>query len=173
MHRVFIGLGGNLGNPIKTIREAACLIASLSTTKEFQLSHFYETSPVGDPNQPDYINAVAVFFTSLEWHEVWDQLTEIETQLGKKAKGKNEPRIVDIDLLFYDDLQMSFEGFYIPHPSWMERLFVLMPLNEFIDEIKVADSTWSILSLIENLKDGDQVCKKIRTKMGAGPASLA
>ncbi len=157
---VFLGLGANLGNPIETLQHTATLIKQIPQIKQFELSHFYKTSPVGNLSQPDFVNAVSRFETSLSLPELWNQLTQIETKLGKLPKAKEAPRFLDIDILFFGQHEINNDGIIIPHLKWKERLFVLIPLSELVSFIQINTRTWNIQELIASLRQSSQVCMR-------------
>ncbi|MDB6080789.1 MAG: folK [Chlamydiia bacterium] len=129
---VFLGFGGNIGDAVATIVRAQKLIAELDGVCKMQSSRLYLTSAVSDIPQADYINGVCRLSTDLPLKVLWKALQQIERDLGKVAKAKNEPRIIDIDILFYGDERFQDHELTIPHPHWKERLFVLVPLSELI-----------------------------------------
>jgi len=132
---VFLGLGSNLGNSKKNILEAVNLIEKLQDVKLLQRSKLYKTSPVGCTLNKDFVNAVCHLRTNLSPSQLFDQLQSIEKKLGKVEKEKSEPRVIDIDILLYGDQKYESSSLQIPHPNWKDRLFVLIPLSDLIDEI--------------------------------------
>ncbi len=134
---VFLGLGSNLGNSRNNILEAVNLIKNIKDVKLLQRSKLYKTSPVNCNLDKDFINAVCHLRTSLSPDQLFDQLQHVEEKLGKVKKEKNEPRVIDIDILLYGDQKYESSSLQIPHPSWKDRLFVLIPLSDLIDEILI------------------------------------
>ena len=137
MTSIYLGLGGNLKSPGKMIRKALKAVACIPGVTLLKVSRFYQTSPVGDINQSDFINAVCHLSTVLDPKILMWELQKIEMDLGKVPKGKTAPRIIDIDLLFYGTLTYLDEELEIPHPLWKKRLFVLVPLAELTSHIKI------------------------------------
>jgi 2-amino-4-hydroxy-6-hydroxymethyldihydropteridine diphosphokinase len=135
MQQVFLGIGGNLGDVLGTIRRTAASICALSGVQEVRFSRLYRTTPVSDLPQPDYLNCVCSLFTSLTPLLLLEKLQSIERVCGKKEKPKNAARAIDIDILLYGDEVVDGERLIIPHPRWRERLFVLVPLAEFIERV--------------------------------------
>lgn len=119
------------------LQQALDQIAALPEMKEFKVSFFYETSPVSDIPQSDYLNAVCCFKTGLNPQSLFAALKDIEISLGKETKPKNAPRVIDIDLLFFGFESYQEEDLEIPHPRWQERLFVIVPLLDLISAITV------------------------------------
>lgn len=127
---VYVGLGSNLGDPIEMVAEALRLLESLPSICEFAASPLYQTAPVSDMPQPDFVNAVCRFKTTLSPAELFADLQRIERRLGQSPKPKNAPRLIDLDILFYGEEHILTEQLEIPHPRWKERLFVLRPLAD-------------------------------------------
>lgn len=152
MNKVYLGLGGNLGDPYRTIQKAFELICQLPQVENCQLSQLYCTSPVGNEAQPDYINAVCSLETTLEPQMLYRLTRSIEITLGKVSKLKNDPRLIDIDILLFGNQIYHDDELMIPHPRWTERLFVLVPLQEFVSELVVEDVVFKLEDLIEALK---------------------
>lgn len=125
----YIGLGSNLGD-----REANCLRALdlLSGEQIFvtKRSSLYETKPWGPQDQPKFINMVVEVETDMEPKRLLERLKEIEKRLGRQDSYKWGPRVIDLDLLFYDDLVIETPELQVPHPLMHEREFVLRPLAE-------------------------------------------
>lgn len=134
---VYLGLGGNMGNVLSLLNEALALLSRTNEIKDLQTSHFYRTAPFQMESQFWFTNAVCSFHTELSPQEVIKLIQTVESQLGKKGKPKNADRPIDIDLLFYGcKTHQDFE-WVIPHPRWKERLFVLIPLRDLIDEVVI------------------------------------
>jgi len=135
MNKVFLGLGANLGSPYTTLQKAIELIKKIDQVNFLNSSSFYLTSPVSHISQNDYLNLVCKVETGLEIEKLFLELENIEIILGKKVKGKQEPRIIDIDILFFGKESIQTEKLQIPHKEWKNRLFVLVPLKEISDTI--------------------------------------
>ena len=128
--RAFIALGSNLDNPQAQLLKAFEEINALPQTRVLARSALYRSAPVGYSEQPDFINAVAEVETALAPHELLDALLEIERQRGRNRTFRNAPRVLDLDVLLYDDLVCHEDGLTLPHPRMHERAFVLQPLLE-------------------------------------------
>ena len=126
----FIALGSNLEGPLTQIRNAFVELGALPKTKLIARSSLYRSSPVGNVNQPYFINAVAKLETSLAPSELLAALLEIERRHGRRHEFPNAPRTLDLDLLLYGDLIQHEHGLTIPHPRMHQRAFVLSPLHE-------------------------------------------
>lgn len=128
--RAFIGLGSNLDEPETQVRSACGEIAALPGVRLRCCSSLYRTAPVGYPDQPDFINAVAEVRTSLTPEQLLSGLRRIEQAHRRLRLLRNGPRTLDLDLLIYADVQQSADALTLPHPRTHERAFVLLPLLE-------------------------------------------
>ncbi|HRD54987.1 MAG TPA: 2-amino-4-hydroxy-6-hydroxymethyldihydropteridine diphosphokinase [Parachlamydiaceae bacterium] len=135
LKKSYVGLGGNIGDSVSLLKQALKEISLLEGIEDLKVSSFYQTTPVSDLSQNSYINAVCSFMTSLPVFELLKKLQQIEENLGKVKKPKNEPRPIDLDLLFFGDSCIKEKELQIPHPRWHERLFVLVPLSELTEEV--------------------------------------
>lgn len=135
MSIAFIGLGSNMGDKAASLKRAIEELGKVQGTRVLAVSSFYKTEPVGDVEQDWFINAAAEIETSLAPRELLNRLLDIEKDLGRVREVKWGPRIIDLDILLYDDLVMDEEGLVIPHPYLHERGFVLMPLAEISPEV--------------------------------------
>lgn len=134
---VFIALGANLGDPVGQILSAVEELARLPATRLHTRSSLYRSRPVGGPEQPDYVNAVARLSTFLPPRELLRRCLAIEARHGRRRDGKNTPRTLDLDLLLYDGLIMHEPGLTLPHPRMHERGFVLIPLAEIAPNVLI------------------------------------
>lgn len=127
----YIGLGSNLNNPVAQLRTARSKLSMLPRTRLERCSSFYRTAPVGYTDQPDFLNAVCRLNTGLDAATLVENLLAIEVQHGRVERTEKwGPRILDLDLLLYDQSVMSAPGLTVPHPRLHERAFVLYPLSE-------------------------------------------
>lgn len=130
MKEVFIGLGSNLGDREKNIKEAIRLLESNPKIKIEKISSLIETEPQGCPPQPNYLNGIIKIKTSLYPEELLYFLQEIENKLGRKRLIKNGPRTIDLDILLYGEEELNKDNLKVPHPRMFKRDFVLKPLLE-------------------------------------------
>ncbi|NEQ53139.1 MAG: 2-amino-4-hydroxy-6-hydroxymethyldihydropteridine diphosphokinase, partial [Leptolyngbya sp. SIO3F4] len=128
-----IALGSNLGNSEETIEAALTQLDQIDDMRLELRSQLYKTAPVGPP-QPHYINACAIFHTSLSPDQVLQVLLATEVKFGRLRRERWGPRTLDLDLLFYDDCVIDTPNLILPHPRMHERAFVLVPLNEIAPE---------------------------------------
>jgi 2-amino-4-hydroxy-6-hydroxymethyldihydropteridine diphosphokinase len=125
----YIGLGSNQGDRELNILRAVAEIGKLPDSRVSGLSPFYETSPVGVTNQPDFINAVLQLSTKLSPLALLLRLQHIECVVFRRTRTHPwGPRTMDLDLLLYADLVLNVEELTIPHPRMADRRFVLEPL---------------------------------------------
>ncbi|HTR97675.1 MAG TPA: 2-amino-4-hydroxy-6-hydroxymethyldihydropteridine diphosphokinase [Candidatus Acidoferrales bacterium] len=128
--KAFIGLGSNLGERETLIRQALEALAALPETEMVRASSLYDTEPVGDVEQPNYLNAVAQIDTELAPNQLLWNLLLIEKRLGRERTRRWGPRTIDLDLLLYGDEIIEEDELRVPHPELVRRGFVLVPLVE-------------------------------------------
>src|SRR5215211_2793940 len=132
-HTAYLALGTNLGDRLANLKQA---ISALTPQMEVQTkSQVYETPPWGYEDQPKFLNQVIKAQTYLEPEALLKHLKRLEVALGRKASFQNGPRLIDIDLLFYDDLVLNQPSLVIPHPRLHERGFVLLPLMDIAPDL--------------------------------------
>lgn len=135
-NKIYIGIGTNMGNRQHNLETALHEIAEFSTiTKK---SSIYETEPVGFKPQPDFLNMVIEIDSELTPSQLIIKLQEIEHKMGRVREIKNGPRIIDLDILLYNDLVIKHPNLIIPHPRLTQRRFVLEPLFEIAPEINLS-----------------------------------
>jgi 2-amino-4-hydroxy-6-hydroxymethyldihydropteridine diphosphokinase len=134
MHTVYLSLGANIGDRCKTINQAIDEIQELIGAVVRQ-SAFYETAPWGFKSDSMFVNAVVCCMTSLTPHQLLGSTQKIERELGRTEKsvhGEYHDRIIDIDILLYDNVTVDEPELKIPHPLMYQRDFVMKPLNEIL-----------------------------------------
>jgi len=146
---VYLGLGGNLGDPPATFRHALLQLAEHA--KIISVSKLYRSKPYGYPDQPDFYNAAARISTDLTPLDLLARLQGIEQTLGKKVIRENGPRIIDLDLLLYGDEILDLPDLQLPHPGILKRDFVLRPLHDLNPQL--AHPSWQGKSLDSALAD--------------------
>lgn len=130
MNLAYVALGANLGDPVASIRAAFGALANLPESRVTRSSSLYRTAPLGITEQPEFINAVAALETSLAPESLLEALLDLETRFGRIRAEKDGPRVLDLDLLLYNDQQLSLPRLTLPHPRLHLRAFVLYPLAE-------------------------------------------
>jgi 2-amino-4-hydroxy-6-hydroxymethyldihydropteridine diphosphokinase len=132
-HTVYLALGSNLGDRLANLRQA---IVSLTPQMELKSkSQVYETPPWGYEDQPKFLNQVVKVITYLDPEPLLKHIKRLEVALGRQESFPNGPRLIDIDILFYDDLVLSKPSIVIPHPRLQERGFVLLPLMDIAPDL--------------------------------------
>lgn len=137
MPRAFIAIGSNLQQPRFQVVQAFELLAGLPQTHLLKRSSLYRTAPVGYDDQPDFINAVAEVDTGLEPLPLLQELLALESQQGRQRSFPNAPRVLDLDLLLYNDVMTETPELTLPHPRMHARGFVLLPLAEIAPELAI------------------------------------
>jgi len=134
MARVYLGLGSNIGDRERSLRDALRLLES-PELRIVRVSSLYETAPLDYLDQPWFLNLVAEGGTSLPPEALLDRALEIELSLGRRRVADKGPRTVDVDLLLYEDRVLASPRLVVPHPRMQERRFVLEPLAELAPDL--------------------------------------
>ena len=143
--KAYVGLGSNLGEREEQIRQALDEMAKLPQTVLVRASCLYDTEPVGETEQPEFLNAVALLDTDLEPRQLLWNLLLIEKRLGRVRTAKWGPRVIDLDLLLCGDELIEEDELRVPHPEITRRAFVLVPLVE-LDPGLVHPGTGELMS---------------------------
>ncbi len=149
--KAFIGLGSNLGEREAMIRLALDDLARLPSTRLVRASSLYDTEPVGEVDQPNFLNAVAQIDTELTARQLLWNLQLIERRLGRVRTQRWGPRTIDLDLLLYGNLVVEEPDLKVPHPELSQRSFVLVPLVELDPLLVHPVSGETLLSLLSRL----------------------
>ncbi|MGH8032095.1 MAG: 2-amino-4-hydroxy-6-hydroxymethyldihydropteridine diphosphokinase [Luteimonas sp.] len=130
--RAYVGLGGNLGEPVVTLRAAIAALDGLPAMQLLRASQCYRTPAWGLRDQADFVNAVACLETTLAARTLLDALLGLERDFGRDrdAASRWGPRTLDLDLLLFGDAVIDEPGLRVPHPHLHERAFALVPLFE-------------------------------------------
>ncbi len=129
-HIAYIGIGSNIGDKLQNCERAIFEILKADRHKLLAKSSLFKTQPVGYTSQDWFINGVIKIETELEAHELLRTLKTIESQLGRAESFRWGPRTIDLDILFFDDIEINTEELQVPHPLIQKRQFVLIPLAE-------------------------------------------
>jgi 2-amino-4-hydroxy-6-hydroxymethyldihydropteridine diphosphokinase len=165
-HRVFIGIGTNLGDRAANYREAITRIASLPESRVIRQSSAYETEPVGDADlKGPFLNGVLEIQTELPAESLMRRLLAIERTMGRKrvpgrkagGRPRYKPRVIDLDLLFFNKEMRGTPALTVPHPRLHERRFVLAPMAELAPTLIHPKLNVSISDLLANLKSPQRV----------------
>jgi 2-amino-4-hydroxy-6-hydroxymethyldihydropteridine diphosphokinase len=131
MENAYIGLGSNLDDPQAQVEAGLRALAGLPRSRLLRWSRLYRSSPWGDVDQPDFINAVALIETMLAPTELLHELLAIERRAGRERHARRwGPRVLDLDILVFGDRRIDEPGLRLPHPRLSERAFVLVPLAD-------------------------------------------
>lgn len=126
----YLALGSNVGVRESFLREAIQKLQSSPGIKLVSMSKVYETDPVGYVDQAAFLNMVIRIETQLSPTELLEQVLSIERDLGRVRLIRWGPRVIDIDIIWYGDVQVDLPNLQIPHPAMKERAFVLVPLRD-------------------------------------------
>ena len=130
--KAVVSLGANIGDPKANLDLAVALLRE--ATEVITVSSYLQTKPLGGPEQPDYLNAVAIVESELPAKDLLALLNGIETAMGRTREIHWGPRVIDLDLIQYGGLLVSDEKLTLPHPRAHERRFVLAPWFEIEPE---------------------------------------
>ncbi|MBI3509164.1 MAG: 2-amino-4-hydroxy-6-hydroxymethyldihydropteridine diphosphokinase [Bacteroidetes bacterium] len=156
-NNVFAGLGSNLGDRKKNVRNACEMIGQLNGTTITRFSSMIETEPWGKTDQPFFLNCVIQIETSLTPEELLVHFIAIEKKMGRTRQEKWGPRMIDIDIIFFNDAAIREEHLQIPHPHMAQRIFVLAGMCE-LDPHKIHPVIGkSMLNLMEECVDGSKI----------------
>jgi len=140
MAEAFLGLGGNIGDVRSTFDRAVTVLCDGHSVRLTARSSDYHTPPWGVTDQPPFVNAVIAVATSLSPRELLARAKECERALGRDRAHERRwgPRLIDIDLITYDDIVLHDPDLMLPHPRLFERAFVLVPLVEIAPDKTIA-----------------------------------
>ena len=133
MNGIYLLLGSNLGNRLSNLKSATGLL-SKGGSKTLNESSVYETEPWGKSDQEWFLNVVLQIETTLDPHQLLGRCLDVEKQMGRIRDDKWGERLIDIDILYFNDISMKAGDLILPHPSIEERRFTLIPLCELIPE---------------------------------------
>jgi 2-amino-4-hydroxy-6-hydroxymethyldihydropteridine diphosphokinase len=165
MCKVYLGLGSNQGDRISYIQQAIQAIEQ-EIGEVRKASSYYETEPWGFHTNESFINQVIEVSTDLPANKVLNHILLIEKYLGRNRQPNGQQysnRIIDIDILFYENHQISVENLQVPHPHLHKRGFVLHPLNEIAPDLVHPILQTPVHGLLNNCTDASKV-KKLSVK---------
>lgn len=130
----YIAIGSNLGDRTGNVREAVRLVADGVKASLVSMSSLYETEPWGVKEQGSFVNAAMIVETALAPVELLVHLKSIEAAMGREKTERWGPRVIDLDIIFFEDMIIDENGLKVPHPGAHERAFVMVPLAEIAPE---------------------------------------
>lgn len=163
-HRAWLGIGSNLDQPADQVARAFAELHALPESRLIARSSLYRSAPWGFARQPDFVNAAAALETALDASALLAEMRALEQARGRPpsddrgAVPRYGPRILDLDLLLYDELVCESEELILPHPRMTERAFVLMPLAEIQPHL-VVPGQGSVEHLLARLDTSD--CQRL------------
>ena len=156
MNKAYLLMGGNVGNTLSRLRQAIDLLGRQHGTVVLQ-SGVYKTAAWGKTDQQDFLNQAILLATSLTAHELLDAVLHIEEQMGRKRLEKYGPRIIDIDILLFNDSVIKDAGLTVPHPQLQYRRFALTPLSEIASSVVHPVLNKTIHELLQDCPDDLEV----------------
>ncbi len=156
-----LSLGCNLDDQVSQLRAARDAIEGLPEVSILASAPLYETDPVGVPDEFAHIpftNTILIIATTLDAHKLFKQLQRVETALGRKrAPRRNSPRLIDIDLIYYNGQTIRSGGLVVPHPRWTKRRFVLQPLTDVRGDLVLPGHDRRVRDILAALPAGQEV----------------
>ena len=149
-----------MGNRKENLNRAIKEINSINNTKVDSVSNYYETEPFGTPDkQNKYINCCIKISTNLKPKNLLEKCLQIEKLMGRTRPYRFAPRIIDIDLLLYENETINTPKLTLPHPRMKKRAFVLIPMNEICEDLKF--KSWDFRNFLTTINITDKkLCKK-------------
>ena len=159
-HIAYIGIGSNIGDKLNNCKKAISEILRVDHHKLLAKSSLFKTQPVGYTSQDWFVNGVIKIETDLEAFELLHTLKTIESKMGRSESFRWGPRTIDLDILFFDTIEIQTEDLQIPHPLIQNRRFVLVPLVEIDRNLTHPVLKKTIQELLTNLRE-DQGVEKL------------
>ena len=157
--KLVLSLGSNLGNRYAYLLRAIQKIEKFFDSKPV-IAHFYETPPWGNENQSRYINTAIYLHTDIPIDQCLKKVQAIEKEMGRLKTEKWGPRMIDIDILFYEDDVVEIDELVVPHQYLNQRAFVLKPLQDILPNFIHPLKNKTIIQLIEDIDDNTLLFSK-------------
>ena len=160
MNNVFIALGSNMGNRNMFISKGLLMISNINEINIINKSNIYETKPMYNENQSNFLNMVILLETTITPIDLLRIFKYIEKEIGRtKNNKKNHPRVIDIDILDYNKLIINSQDLNLPHPRIKERMFVLKPWTDISPDFKLPTERITISKMMSLIKTDEEVVK--------------
>ncbi len=164
-NRVFLSLGSNLGDRESNLASAISALSTYPEIHDLVSASFFETEPVGNPDQPQFLNTVVEYQVDFSPEALLEVTQHTEEMLGRpREHEKHGPRMIDIDILCYNQEIISTDSLKIPHPELTVRRFVLVPFAEIAPDFVVPGWNRTVAYLLEHCPDTSRVYKHIIQK---------
>ena len=141
LNSIYLSLGSNIGDKAYNLKTALNKLSQILEIKK--ISSIYETEPLLHQNQDNFLNIIAEVFYSQKAENLLINIKDIEKKMGREATFRFGPRIIDIDIIFFNYQEINEDNLTIPHKEWKNRLFVIAPLYEILDK-KIDQSKYNI-----------------------------
>ena len=152
MNKVFLLIGGNIGDRLQNLHQAITLL-SATCGPVIQQSAVYETAAWGKTDQAAFLNQALVLTTLLTAQELLTTILSVEEEMGRRRMEKFGPRVIDIDILFFNDAVIQEPNLTVPHPQLQNRRFALAPMQEIAPELVHPVLHKTIAQLLVECKD--------------------
>ncbi|GAB4146014.1 MAG: 2-amino-4-hydroxy-6-hydroxymethyldihydropteridine diphosphokinase [Bacteroidia bacterium] len=150
---ILLSLGSNIGDREEQLRKAALNIREKLRVQDMICSSVYSTAPWGKTDQPEFLNMVIGFTSTMDAVEMMEEILSVETALGRSRAEKWGPRTIDIDMLYAGNEIIDHGILTLPHPGITERKFVLLPLAEIAPDFKDPRSGITVREMLANCND--------------------
>ncbi|MCJ7843011.1 2-amino-4-hydroxy-6-hydroxymethyldihydropteridine diphosphokinase [Lederbergia sp. NSJ-179] len=170
-NEAFISLGSNIGNRLGYLKQAIQKLRNCQEINIDKLSSIYETDPVGYTEQNQFLNMAIKITTSFPPLDLLTRCLEIEREIGRIREFKWGPRVIDLDILLYNEENVKMEDLQIPHPRMNERAFVLIPLLEIDSSLVLPSSNAPLVEVLDEIpdKEGVRLWKQINGEDAFAP----
>jgi len=162
--KAFVGIGSNIGDRMGNCLKAISMINDVDGCSVIKRSSFYRTEPIGYKDQNWFVNCIILVETKFSPYELLMQLQEIEKSMGREKGIKWGPRLIDLDIIMYDNLIMDNGKLTIPHPLMHKRRFVLIPMNEIAPSVIHPVLNKTIKEILNSLSEDGQAVFLVRDK---------
>lgn len=152
---IILALGTNLGDRRQNLQNAYAAIAAIATITA--RASIYETGPRYMLDQPHFLNTAVAVHCGLSPVDLLRSLKNIEQQLGRQAAMRNGPRLIDIDIIYYNDIILTTPQLILPHPRRAERRFVLQPLCDLAPTFRDPETQQTVAAMLAKTNDADDV----------------